>query len=260
MKNRVPTNFLLVVSLICSGPLLASSSSRSSSPKKSWYDQAIKNRGVIYFYKNGHPYYEFTNFFEAPIKLDKDGAGKPLVWQTTEQYYQAGKFTDMTIRNLIRVGEDTQWPGLVKSQKKGWGPWAFYIGNETLSQHKRADWTKPAAHTKGLPRNLNRMLVALRAKFLQNPALGKMLLGTYPQVLVEDSPFDGTFGVGGDPSSGIAQGTGQNLLGRMLMHVRMELWLKFVAKDPHPERDFDPNTSYTLDKLLNPKIAMDQAG
>lgn len=213
-----------------------------------WYDQKIINRGVIYFYDNSRPYYSFTNFFELPKSAHIDG----YTWHTTEQYYQAGKFTDKSLRNLIRKGSDHKWHEK-KPAHKSWGSWAFYIANESSEVKQKAkvrsDWFEYLP-TLGMQRNINRMLVALRAKFGQNPDLAQQLLATYPKILVEDSYKDGYFGAGNpNGKTQVTQGHGQNLLGRMLMHVRKELYRK-KKNIPNPERPFEMN-EFSLDYLLN---------
>ncbi len=54
------------------------------------------------------------------------------------------------------------------------------------------------------------------AKFLQHKDLRDQLLATGDEELIEDSPIDWTWGCGKD-------GTGKNLLGKILMRVRREL-------------------------------------
>lgn len=54
------------------------------------------------------------------------------------------------------------------------------------------------------------------AKFLQHPELRKQLMDTGNEELIEDSPVDWYWGCGAD-------GTGQNVLGQVLMEVRTEL-------------------------------------
>lgn len=54
------------------------------------------------------------------------------------------------------------------------------------------------------------------AKFLQHPELRKLLMETGDEVLMEDSPVDWYWGIGKD-------GTGQNVLGQVLMEIREEL-------------------------------------
>lgn len=201
-----------------------------------WYDPAIAHRGALYFYDSGKPYYEFTNFYEMPNSLLIDG----FTWPTSEQYYQAIKFAGKTqrkdIMHLIRTGENLTNGKTVKPQHTTWGSWAFEVAQNN-KQLIRADWFDVSTR---------KMLKALRVKF-QDPRLRKMLLKTYPRVLVEDSDKDGYFGVG-DPKNAngaIAQGTGKNLLGRMLMHIRRELHTGKKAK-------FDEKNDFSLGYLLNP--------
>jgi ribA/ribD-fused uncharacterized protein len=54
------------------------------------------------------------------------------------------------------------------------------------------------------------------AKFVQHKELRDQLLATGDEELIEDSPVDWTWGCGKD-------GTGKNLLGKILMRVRSEL-------------------------------------
>jgi hypothetical protein len=54
------------------------------------------------------------------------------------------------------------------------------------------------------------------AKFLQHADLRKQLMATGDETLIEDSPVDAWWGCGAD-------GTGQNVLGQVLMEVREEL-------------------------------------
>ena len=54
------------------------------------------------------------------------------------------------------------------------------------------------------------------AKFLQHPELRKQLMETGTEELIEDSPIDWYWGCGKD-------GTGQNVLGQVLMEIRQYL-------------------------------------
>lgn len=60
------------------------------------------------------------------------------------------------------------------------------------------------------------MRTALRAKFTQHAAARALLLATGTALLVEASPNDYVWGEGLD-------GTGENLLGKLLMELRAEL-------------------------------------
>lgn len=66
------------------------------------------------------------------------------------------------------------------------------------------------------------MLLINHEKYRQNPELRKILLSTGDAKIVEDSPFDYIWGIGRD-------GTGQNLLGQVLMSVRQ--YYKDIMKE-----------------------------
>jgi predicted NAD-dependent protein-ADP-ribosyltransferase YbiA (DUF1768 family) len=50
---------------------------------------------ALFFYEYNEPYYEFTNFFAAPIKVD----GRR--WAMTEAYFQGMKFDKWMMRDMI---------------------------------------------------------------------------------------------------------------------------------------------------------------
>ena len=142
----------------------------------------------IKFYNRDEPYYEFTNFYYAPIEID----GKR--WPTTEHYFQAQKFVGTPYVEKIR---------LLPSARE-----AFQISrNPTVSYWRRTDWDVAKDDV---------MYRALCCKFLQHGTLRKSLLGTGRKTLIEHTSNDSYWGDGGD-------GRGQNKLGRLLMRVREEL-------------------------------------
>ena len=142
----------------------------------------------IKFYNRDEPYYEFTNFYYAPIEID----GKR--WPTTEHYFQAQKFVGTPYVEKIR---------LLPSARE-----AFQISrNPTVSYWRRTDWDAAKDDV---------MYRALCCKFLQHDTLRKSLLGTGRKTLIEHTSNDSYWGDGGD-------GRGQNKLGRLLMRVREEL-------------------------------------
>ena len=55
-----------------------------------------------------------------------------------------------------------------------------------------------------------------KLKFIQNPELGKLLLGTKDEELIEGNDWDDTFW-------GVCNGVGENHLGKTLMKIRDEL-------------------------------------
>jgi ribA/ribD-fused uncharacterized protein len=63
---------------------------------------------------------------------------------------------------------------------------------------------------------VNIMYEVVKAKFTQHEILRETLLSTGEATLVEDSPTDYFWGCGSD-------GTGKNMLGKVLMRVRKEL-------------------------------------
>jgi ribA/ribD-fused uncharacterized protein len=144
--------------------------------------------GPIFFYNRDEPYYEFTNFYQAPIDLD----GK--TWPTTEHYFQAQKFIGTSYLEVIRNFDRPRQ--------------AFDLSrNPTVSRWRRKDWEDI---------KIDIMRKALLAKFTQHKPLRQMLLGTGDNMLVEHTPYDKFWGDGGD-------GSGQNHLGMLLMEIRHDL-------------------------------------
>ncbi len=144
--------------------------------------------GPVLFYNRDEPYYEFTNFYRAKIKLD----GK--VWPTTEHYFQAQKFIGTPYVEQIRKLEAPRM--------------AFSLSrNPQVARWRREDWEEE---------KVNVMYKALLAKFSQHERLRHLLLGTGHRELIEHSPYDRFWGDGGDR-------TGENMLGRLLMKVRADL-------------------------------------
>jgi ribA/ribD-fused uncharacterized protein len=141
----------------------------------------------INFYSSFAEYYEFSNFSNHAVVID----GK--VWKTTEHYYQAMKFHDNPeYQEEIRLAKT---PAIAK--KLG--------GTRKVKLHANWDTEKEKV-----------MMVALRAKFTQHKALGKLLLSTGTAYLSEHTKNDLYWGDGLDDS-------GKNRLGHLLMELRTEL-------------------------------------
>ena len=155
----------------------------------SWWRWSNKPAtGPINFYNRDDPYYEFTNFYSAPIKIDKK------TWPTSEHYFQAQKFVGTPYEERIR---HLPWPRQ-----------AFdFTRDPKVSCWRRNDWESIKDQI---------MYKALLAKFTQHDDLRKLLLETKERKLVERSPYDSYWGDGGD-------GTGKNRLGELLMRLRREL-------------------------------------
>jgi N-glycosidase YbiA len=142
---------------------------------------------TIYFFRaDEEPYGCFANFSAHGFDLDGHH------WPTAEHYYQAQKFAGTPYAGLIR-----QAPTPRRAADLGRDP----------STPRRSDWPQVKDDV---------MLRAVRAKFATNAAIRDVLLGTGDEEIVEDSPSDYYWGRGAD-------GTGRNMLGRILMRVRAEL-------------------------------------
>ena len=140
----------------------------------------------IRFYSTGDAFGEFSNFATFPVKIGK------LTWPTSEHYFQAQKFSDKGHAEKIRRATSPMM--------------AARLGRDRAVP-LRKDWEAV---------KLGVMRQALQAKFTQHPELKELLLSTGNRRLIESTPNDDYWGDGGD-------GSGKNMLGRMLMEIRSEL-------------------------------------
>jgi ribA/ribD-fused uncharacterized protein len=141
---------------------------------------------VINFYRVSDEYGCFSNFAPYPIQVD----GKR--WPTSEHYFQAQKFEDAAHQEAIRR---TKSPMI-----------AARMGRDRKKPLRR-DWESIKVAV---------MRKAVRAKFMQHDDLRRMLLSTGDALIVEHTENDSYWGDGGD-------GSGQNMLGCILMEIREEL-------------------------------------
>lgn len=141
---------------------------------------------VINFYSTQGEYGCFSNFSRHPVWL------KGKSWPTSEHYFQAQKFAGTTHEEDIRKAKT---PGL-----------AAQMGRDR-KRPLRQDWE---AVKDGI------MHEVVLAKFSQHADLKEVLLATGDATLVEHTFNDSYWGDGGD-------GSGQNMLGQILMRVREEL-------------------------------------
>ena len=139
----------------------------------------------IHFFNRDRAVYSWLrNFYFASITWD--GAR----WPSSEHLYQAMKTSNEEERRRIRMAptpDEAKRLGSRITVRPGW------------------EMMKPDV-----------MRSVLRLKFQQNPELAERLIATGDARLVEDSPADRYWGTGND-------GTGQNMLGQLLMEVRAEL-------------------------------------
>lgn len=141
----------------------------------------------INFYSTKDEYGCFSNFARAPFEVD----GK--VWLTSEHYFQAMKFPDAPeYQEKIRTT-----PSPMVAARLG----------RSRSVPIRKDWESSKDDI---------MREAVRMKFTHNLEMRKILLSTGDAQLVEHTQNDRYWGDGGD-------GSGKNMLGKILMEVRDEL-------------------------------------
>jgi ribA/ribD-fused uncharacterized protein len=138
---------------------------------------------AVKFYSVGDEYGVFSNFALYPIKLDGE------TWPTTEHYFQAQKFADAAYRKKIRTANSPMLAARLGRDRK---------------QKLRRDWESVKVSV---------MRAAVTAKFTQHADLQAVLLATGDLKIVEHTENDAYWGDGGD-------GSGQNMLGRILMQVR----------------------------------------
>lgn len=138
---------------------------------------------AIKFYSAEGEYGEFSNFSRYSISMN----GK--TWPTSEHYFQAQKFPDVSYREKIRKAKT---PSI-----------AAKLGR-TRTEKIRPDWESVKVQV---------MRDAVTAKFKQHKDLQDLLLSTGSAKLIEDTTDDDYWGIGSD-------GRGKNMLGRILMEVR----------------------------------------
>ena len=144
----------------------------------------------IRFHLKNEPHGYLSNFYELPQPIEIDGQQ----WPTSEHYFQAQQFISTA-------------PELVEAIRTTWAPSKVWRMAERNHERRRADWE--------LVRD-DVMRKAVWEKFGQNPALADQLLATDDAKLVEHTATDAYWGDGGD-------GSGRNMLGKILMEVRARL-------------------------------------
>jgi ribA/ribD-fused uncharacterized protein len=149
-------------------------------------DPEITMAQSITFYHQDKPYGFFSNFSGHAIFV------KGKQWPTSEHYFQAQKFEGTEHEELVRLAQT---------------PMICARMGRDRSRPLRPDWEAVKDEV---------MRTAVRAKFTQHPELRDQLLATGDAYLIEHTKNDSYWGDGGD-------GSGKNMLGRILMEVREEL-------------------------------------
>lgn len=142
---------------------------------------------ILFYRANEVPYGPFSNFdTKHPITIDG------VVWPTTEHYFQAQKFTGTQYAEQIRLAPKPRDAAAMGRSRE---------------HPLRPDWETVKDDI---------MRDAVRAKFTQHQDMKALLLSTGDAELVEHTTNDSYWADGGD-------GTGKNMLGKILMEIRSEL-------------------------------------
>ena len=140
----------------------------------------------IRFYSVADPFGEFSNFARYPVTIGG------TTYPTSEHYFQAMKFAGTPHADAVRRAKT---------------PMLAARTGRRRSRPLRRDWERVKDGV---------MLAAVRAKFTQHADLRALLLSTGDAAIIEHTENDAYWGDGGD-------GSGQNMLGRILVRVREEL-------------------------------------
>jgi ribA/ribD-fused uncharacterized protein len=140
----------------------------------------------IYFYSTRDAYGCFSNFSAHGVEL------KGTWWPTSEHFFQAQKFAGTPHEELVQRA---------KTPKQ-----AAEMGRDR-SRPLRADWEQVKDDV---------MREAVRQKFLAHRDIQQILLDTGDEELIEATTNDYYWGCG-------TNGTGKNMLGKILMEVREEI-------------------------------------
>jgi ribA/ribD-fused uncharacterized protein len=146
----------------------------------------LLNEDTIFFYSVDGPYGFMSNLFPCKF-IDKE----VREWNSSEHYFQAHKFNDPAMFELVR------------SQTT---PKLSYKITYNYQDSFRVDWQEVKDKY---------MWEALSYKFTQNLILMKNLINTGNKKLVEHAMKDYYYGCGAD-------GSGKNKLGEMLMMIRSQ--------------------------------------
>ena len=131
-------------------------------------------------------FYVFNNFSAHAIEFDGE------LYPTSEAAYQAAKCTDPKGKEEIRNARSPEQ--------------AKVLANKIYGNVKDPEWES---------KKVDVMEKILRAKLAQHSEVAEALAQSGDEDIVEDSPVDYFWGEGAD-------GTGQNMLGKLWMKIRVE--------------------------------------
>jgi N-glycosidase YbiA len=148
---------------------------------------------TILFYSSHEQLYGcFSNFSRHGFTLDGS------YWPTSEHYFQAQKFAGTPHLEAVRNARTPKVAANMGRDRK---------------RPLRPDWEQVKDDV---------MRRAVLAKFTAHASIREVLLGTADEDIMENAPKDYYWGIGAD-------GTGKNMLGRILMEVRA------ILRDRAPE-------------------------
>lgn len=140
----------------------------------------------IEFYRVKDEYGCFSNFSPHPLVIDGS------FYYTSEHYFQSEKFEDFTYQQSIRAAKSPMIAARMGRNKE---------------MPLREDWEESKCEI---------MKKALWAKVMQHSDVREALIGTGRSEIVEHTKNDSFWADGGD-------GSGKNMLGKLLMELRDEL-------------------------------------
>jgi predicted NAD-dependent protein-ADP-ribosyltransferase YbiA (DUF1768 family) len=168
----------------------------------------------VKFIKKTDEYWCFSNFAKCGFLLDNE------YYEYVEVYFQSQKFIDYPdYKKLIQSCDSPMKAKLLGTQNTNYRFGANWKINKNTNHTLVFDAIKKYNNVfirKDWEEIKNRvMLKALRAKFSQSSILKKKLLETGNAKIIEDNHKDYYWGIG--------NGSGKNMLGKLLMQVRTEL-------------------------------------
>ncbi|KAL3083096.1 hypothetical protein niasHS_010898 [Heterodera schachtii] len=175
------------------------------------HKKTVDGRAFLCFFSK---VYAFSNHYSANFRIAED------IFCCSEQYYMWRKSKYF---GFDRTADEIMENGEAKVIK--------HLGHADSLRNKRRMGMEPNSrefdHDEWREAKEEIMLTALRAKFTQNPELGRMLVGTEDALLVEASPTDKYWGIGcAMDSEEIAKPTqwqGLNRMGNLLETLRQEI-------------------------------------
>ncbi|CAF1044194.1 unnamed protein product [Didymodactylos carnosus] len=167
---------------------------------KQMYPDNVKK---ICFYDKDKAYKEFSNFHNVPFNVNG------IDYYTSEHYFQSKKFQYEPRNDSVKEKLNELYKKLLESPAPSH---AFRLVRE-YKEYVDPEWSKEIK-----PNLLKKDLImkeAIYYKFSFYPELKHLLLNTGDTILIEDSPTDLYWGIGGNHNE-----PGRNRLGELLMELR----------------------------------------